>query len=392
MGGPDPSESWGALRLGAAQQSYQAAKRAARQAVARDKKQHWARTAAELERLLKKGNLHEACKQVRIRAEILPAKAMPEQMKDKNGKLVIGKKEKSQLKKEYFSELLNVAKPTCADVMTVPQAAADDVYDLPPSLEEVVEAIQALKCHKAAGVCSAVGESLKYGGMHIKSWLYEIILEVWQSGKAPEDWKKALIVPVFKLGDASMLDDYRGISLLSIPAKVDSLILNARLKTWIDKQLLEIQFGFQAGRECTDANFLLSKLLEDVSRKGQKVCQSFIDIKKAYDCVPRHLLWPVLERREMPPRLVDLLRDLHENTQSALRGNHKHADGWFAATNGLKQGDVNAPVLFNLFFDTVIRAMQPLLQQAGVHLLYRIDGNLQECKRKSFEFSCMPMI
>ena len=38
----------------------------------------------------------------------------------------------------------------------------------------------------------------------------------------------------------------------------------------------------------------------------------FIDLVKAFDRVPRELLWEVLLRYGVPPKLVSLLRALHE--------------------------------------------------------------------------------
>ena len=57
-----------------------------------------------------------------------------------------------------------------------------------------------------------------------------IIAQVWITGVAPADWIKALIVPVLKKGNPTELDNYRGISLLSIPGKEYALILRSRLE------------------------------------------------------------------------------------------------------------------------------------------------------------------
>ena len=52
----------------------------------------------------------------------------------------------------------------------------------------------------------------------------------------------------------------------------------------------------------------------------------------------------------MPLKLVELLRDLHEGTVCALKGDHKSPESWFKVKTGFKQGDVNAPMLFNSFW------------------------------------------
>ena len=68
---------------------------------------------------------------------------------------------------------------------------------------------------------------------------------------------------VFKLGDACVLDNYRGISLLSIPGKVYSMIIGSRMKDWADHPLLDIQSGFRPYRGCNDAIFGLRRVHEE---------------------------------------------------------------------------------------------------------------------------------
>ena len=92
--------------------------------------------------------------------------------------------------------------------------------------------------------------------------LHILIRRVWHEGVVPEDWKKALIVPLFKKGDPINIDNYRGISLLRIPGKVFAIVLKNRLEKWADGLLMEGQCGFRKGRSCNDAIFSLKGLCE----------------------------------------------------------------------------------------------------------------------------------
>ena len=111
----------------------------------------------------------------------------------------------------------------------------------------------------------------------------------------------------------------------------------------------------------------------------------FIDLSKAHDSIHRGLAWEIFAKRGLPPKILALVRDLHQGTFCALREDHKRADAWFEVKTGFKQGDVNAPMLFNLFIDTVIRCLQPVLRQSGVRFVYKIDGQLRECKSRKHE-------
>ena len=375
------------LDLEGAKQAYRAANNKARTAVRNDKRRHWTQAAAKLEGLFRCGKLHEAYKEVHMRTDaIAHRKSLPEQMRVAQGELVIGEAENADLKRKYFSELLNVCRPTCPDLSCISSSEDSNVVDdSAPSFDETMGVIERLKNHKASGICGIAAESLKYGGMGIKKWLHDIIVQAWISEKAPEDWKKSLIVPVFKSGDTTILDNYRGISLLSVPSKVYSMLIGERLQEWVDSQLLDVQCGFRSDRGCNDAIFGLRRLHEEAMRKGQAVFTSFIDLSKAYDSIDRKLAWQIFEMRGVPRKLIALLKDLHEDTMCALRGDHFNTNNWFEVKTGFKQGDVNAPMLFNLFIDTVVRCLQPVLRSSGVKFMYHIDGHLRECTSRKLE-------
>jgi hypothetical protein len=63
--------------------------------------------------------------------------------------------------------------------------------------------------------------------------------------QAVVEWKTCTIVPLFKKGDAEVCDNYRGISLLSIPSKVLAKILYKRIEKKIEPQLHEAQCGLE---------------------------------------------------------------------------------------------------------------------------------------------------
>ena len=74
--------------------------------------------------------------------------------------------------------------------------------------------------------------------------LYEIIADIWKSGKVPHDWKDAQLITLFKKGDRRLCGNYRGISLLSIPGNVFARVLLNRLSSYVEDMLPEAQCGF----------------------------------------------------------------------------------------------------------------------------------------------------
>ena len=124
--------------------------------------------------------------------------------------------------------------------------------DVCPKEEEVAKAIDSLKSFKAAGPDGIMAEVLKVMGQSGLYWMTKIISKIWEKEQVVEEWKTCTIVPLFKKGDAEVCDNYRGISLLSIPSKVLAKILYKRIEKKIEPQLHEAQCGFRKGRGCVD--------------------------------------------------------------------------------------------------------------------------------------------
>ena len=60
---------------------------------------------------------------------------------------------------------------------------------------------------------------------------------IWKTGKVPQEWKDSVLIPLFKKKDHLVCDNYRGISLLSIPGKVLANVLLGWLKPVIEPSL-----------------------------------------------------------------------------------------------------------------------------------------------------------
>jgi hypothetical protein len=66
-----------------------------------------------------------------------------------------------------------------------------------PSLQEVADCVIALRNAAAPGVDGITAPLLK-AGLEPVAWLHRVILAVWRSGRAPEAWKSAVVVPLYK--------------------------------------------------------------------------------------------------------------------------------------------------------------------------------------------------
>ena len=120
--------------------------------------------------------------------------------------------------------------------------------------EEIIKAIYSLKKKKAPGFDKIVNEAWLHGGEAVVDEIENIIKRVWSGEGMIEDWKIAVVVPLFKKGDINMASNYRGISLLSTAYKIYTEILRQRLEIEMNEKdiLPEGQAGFRKGRSTID--------------------------------------------------------------------------------------------------------------------------------------------
>ncbi len=111
----------------------------------------------------------------------------------------------------------------------------------------------------------------------------------------PDDWKKAIIVPLYKgKGSRSECSCYRVISLLSVPGKKYGRILTERMMETTEGKVSEEQGGFRKRRGCIDRVFSIKRLVEEYLRNDKKLYVAFMDLEKTYNRVDRDALWSVL--------------------------------------------------------------------------------------------------
>ena len=75
----------------------------------------------------------------------------------------------------------------------------------------------------------------------------------------------------------------------------------------------------------------------------------FSDLQKAYDSVDRELLRVVLTRFGVPEKMLTVIRQFHEGIRARVRTDDGEHSEWFDVTQGLRQGCVLSPLVFNVF-------------------------------------------
>ena len=120
-------------------------------------------------------------------------------------------------------------------------------------------------------------------------------------------------------GDALECGSYRGIKLLDQVMKVMERVIEKRIRSRV--QLDEMQFGFRPGRGTTDAIFIVRQLQEKYLGKKKELWMAFLDLEKAFDRVPREVVWWALRQMDVDGWLINAVKSMYKNAKTSVKVN-----------------------------------------------------------------------
>ena len=122
--------------------------------------------------------------------------------------------------------------------------------------------------------------------------------------------------------DKRVKSTWRGITLLSVGAKLLARVVALRAQRWSEAWLPEAQMGFRRNSSVDDALQVSRRLVEDgtCSRSSSEVLLiRFFDIEKACPRVSRDTLWRLMERKGAPDTFIRICQALREHTTYRAR-------------------------------------------------------------------------
>ena len=207
--------------------------------------------------------------------------------------------------------------------------------------EEVAAAI------KAAGTTGMVSEMMKAAGGFGSRWMTDLINNIVKEGYIPDDWRKSILVPVYKgKGDPLVCGSYRAIKLLEQPMKVLEGVLEKRVRC----QLITCSYGFLPGKGTTDAIFIMRQVQEKHQAKKKKLYYAFVDLEKAFDRVPREVVRWALRKLGVDDWCIRTV--FYTEACSVVRTEAGLSES-FEVKVGLHQGSVLSPLLFAAVMDVI---------------------------------------
>ncbi|XP_033625676.1 uncharacterized protein LOC117288912 [Asterias rubens] len=175
-------------------------------------------------------------------------------------------------------------------------------------LSEVEQAIKRMRSGKSPGFDNIQAELLKESGTEGVEVIYRLCCKIWKIKEWPEDWKKAVFLPLPKKGDTRECGNNCTISLISHASKVMLHIIAERIRLKLE------------------------------------------NYSKAFDCVQHQKLWNIMRKMGFSTHLTALIRALYQGQEATVRTECGDS-GWFS----IGQGCILSPFLFNIYAEYIMR-------------------------------------
>lgn len=249
--------------------------------------------------------------------------------------------------KNHFQDLFNcIQRYDLSDI----DCNNTNVSDVVVCENEITSAIKSLSLGKSCGMDGIYAEHLKYCSDLIVPILSKCFSSFFVHGFLPSRLLSVVLVPIVKDKTAKITskDNYRPIALASVVSKVLEKIILFRIEDYISTQCN--QFGFKAKHGTDQCIYVLKEVVESYRTLNGTIFACFLDASKAFDRVNHNTLFKKLLDRGVPPYIVRLLVFWYVHQTICVRWGGVSSET-FTVTNGVRQGGILSPLLFNLYMD-----------------------------------------
>ena len=264
---------------------------------------------------------------------------------------ISGQSQIADVWKKHYSDLFNSVQSTpykeyvLSTVSNSTPCADSCIY---PS--EITAAIKSLKCSKSAGPDGLVAEHFKHASAKLSVLLSVCFSAMFKSGFIPQSLMLTTLSPILKskMGDVSDVGNYRPIAVSSMMSKIVERIILSRIKDYLDTS--DNQFGFKKGHSTDMAIFALKQVISYYSNHSSPLFVCFLDASKAFDRVNHWVLFKKLIDSHVPIYIVRFLIFWYREQKLNIRWGSEFSES-FSVSNGVKQGGILSPLLFNCYMD-----------------------------------------
>ena len=275
------------------------------------------------------------------------------------------------LKLKHLAELIlprNVTFPTMPDINITIHGVSKQLSKLNPG--------------KAAGPDNLTSRILKELHNEIAPMLTDIYNSSLRESKVPDDWRNAIVTPVYKKGPKIKAENYRPISLTCICCKVTDHVITSNMMAYLDEHHLlhSNQHGFCKKLSCETQLIQFVLDISDTLNESGQTDIIVMDFSKAFDKVDHKRLLLKFHRFGINKDIITWIKSFLSNRTQRIVLDGEESDSC-PVMSGVPQGSVLGPCLFLLYINDMPDMIQSNIRLfADDTIMYLTVSNQTDCQ------------
>ena len=238
---------------------------------------------------------------------------------------------------------------TTSDEMTEPWSV--DEFNV----DEVLKIVKDINVSKSSGLQNVSSLIVKEAFTFLIAQVTYMFNLSLATSVFPKAWNEALVIPIPKTGNLTQVKNYRPISLLPIPGKLLEKLMHKQLSNFIEENSLisNFQHGFRKQHSTIHSVAQLTNFVNIKMDAKLPTLATFIDFRKAFDCVQHDVLLEKLSLLGLEAGVVSWFKSYLTDRKQRVLANNTHSS-FLTVTQGVPQGSVLGPLFYILYADDIV--------------------------------------